>query len=146
MSAYPESPQRALDLLLRACPELDTAWQSLAAISQSRNAEDIGLYVVTGQLILPAVAHLLGDASFANLPQQDPDFAALPALGSNEATDFLNRMYAVLDSWASSPNDYIQGVVYVEFIESGYASLSVEDLTRHAWPQLKRLQQSANPR
>ncbi len=108
---------------------------------ESEAADEVGLYNVVGQMLLPAIAYLLRDPAYAALPQRDPDFAELPTPDSTEGADFLSRAYAVVDCWAASGNSDLQNLVGVEFIEAGYSSLSVDDLTRHGGPHLQRLRQ-----
>lgn len=139
MTDVPEYYQRAVDLLRAECPELEPAWCSLVALMGSDEAFDVGIYNVLGQMVLPSVAYLLQDAKYAALPERDPDFAHLPSPATPEAEGFLTRLYAVLDSWAASPEESLNEAIFIEFAESGYSTLSVSDLVRYAGPRLREM-------
>jgi len=130
----PETYQQAVDGLLAACPELVPAWAELAESMQSEDALEVGIYNVLGQVVLPAVAYLLGEEGNAALPIRDPAFADLPDIGTRQASDLVVRIYKELDRWASSSDESLRGAVWIEFVEAGYGSLTVEDLTAHAGP------------
>lgn len=102
-------------------------------------ADAVGIYNVIGQLVLPTVAYLLGDPEYAQLPTADPNFNGLPSPVSGDADHMLGRLYAVLDTWAASPYVYFRNAMFIEFVESGYSSLTVDDLLRYAGPALRKM-------
>lgn len=135
----PSDYQGAVELLLARCPELKPAWDDLVELMETSDPVEVGLYNVTAQIVMPVVAYLLGDPESANLRRPDMCFTQVPERGTPEAEDFLTRLYSVLDSWAVSPDRSLNQAVFIEFAESGYRSLSVDDLVRHAGPQLQRM-------
>src|SRR5688572_26662011 len=90
-------------------------------------------------MVLPAVAYLLKSPAHSDMPDRDPDFALLPRPGTAEGDDLLRRIYAVMDAWAASPKATLEDAVYIEFVESGYAQLTVDDLMRFAGPVMRQM-------
>lgn len=139
MPPVPATYEQALDGLLAACPELGRTWLALADWMDEHDASGVGIYNIIGQLVLPSIVYLLGDQDYADLPRRDNDYSELPKPGTPAAEEFLRRLYGAIDEWAGSPNAEIHNAVYIEFVESGYSNLSVEDLLRYAGPRLRQM-------
>ena len=140
-----EDANGALGLLLAKCPSLQPVWDEERRIAATSDAEDIGIYVIFGSLILPALSALLSGERQNRFERKFPQ--VLPE-SAEDRVDFRDRIYSVLDEWAAFTNATIRDAVYQEIIgEGGYGGnpgmplVSSEEMMHHAGPNLLGLRQ-----
>ena len=146
----PRDASEAVDLLLRGCPELQTAWNELCRWTEATNGNDVGIYVVIGQMVLPLIVY----ASVASHPDEhgnrtrntlrgEQEWREMPDRGSKELESLLGRLYEWIDLCAASPN--LVDAIYIEFIETGYSDLTSAELVAPGGPALKALAEARAP-
>jgi hypothetical protein len=147
---YHELSKVAVEDLLSTCPEFRCSWDANAWLIEDDEG-GVGLYGVFGHIVLPFLSYALSavrrsasspSESGCNTEErfrQNPEWSDIPDSTSPKFEDLLRRLYEVLERWASSPNKHIREAVYIELIESGYDTLSVDDLTSRAGPILRSL-------
>jgi hypothetical protein len=59
-AAYPAAVRIGVERLLDRCPELGDEWVATCELMESRDAAEIGLYNVIGQVVKPALGKALG--------------------------------------------------------------------------------------
>lgn len=158
MDGPPNDNDQAAAQLTDVCPEFLPAFQQLSAEMDWDDGEPIGIYNVFGQLILPLLLYAL-DGHADHRRSTDPEwhisgkkhgkseFRAevawrdIPDRDSSDLEDLVERLYAVIDSWALSPDDDLRHAVFIEMLEAGYVDLTREDLLSHGEPALQAMAQ-----
>jgi len=152
----PSNTNQAVGQLTSVCPEFLPAFQQLSAEMDWDDGEPIGIYNVFGELILPFLLYAL-DGHADNSRSTDPEWHIsgkkhrnsefrsemvwrdTPDRGSSDLYDLVERIYAVVESWALSPDDALRNAVFIEMIEAGYVDLTCEDLLANGGPALRAM-------
>jgi hypothetical protein len=134
-----ETTADAVALLLRRCPEFEPEWIVLRDMMEATPPEEVGIYNVFAQVVLPALQALL-----TTRPSTD-EFKEIIPPSETDRLDLINRLYDVLDSWAASTSEEIRGAVFLELTEGDYGGhhgdevLTVDAMLAHAGPKLRSL-------
>jgi hypothetical protein len=102
-AAYPAAVRIGVERLLDRCPELGDEWVATCELMESRDAAEIGLYNVIGQVVKPALGKALGlPGDLLGSHSQPGSWQAARVAPDEDPLDLAGRIYEVVDEWAAS--------------------------------------------